>query len=87
MRRSVSAPFLWLTLLLAPSISPAQQPVHGLWVWKTPVVLAAPHAAETLRDFCRSEHINEVYVAFTAAEKAGPSEENQLAGLIRVLHK
>ena len=65
----------------------AQQPVHGLWVWKTPSVLAAPHAADTLRDFCRAQHINEVYVSFTAVVKAGPSAENQLAGLIRMLHK
>jgi len=80
--------FALLVLLLSFSISiGAQEPVHGLWVWKTPAVLAQPNAAERLREFCRSEHINEVYVAFTAAEKAGRSEESQLAGLIRLLHK
>jgi len=80
--------FALLVLLLSFSISiGAQQPVHGLWVWKTPTVLAQPNAAERLREFCRSEHINEVYVAFAAAERAGPSEESQLAGLIHVLHK
>ncbi len=74
-------------LLFFPVCIGAQQPVHGLWVWKTPTVLAQPNAAERLREFCRSEHINEVYVAFAAAERAGPSEESQLAGLIHVLHK
>jgi hypothetical protein len=87
MRCLFPAPFLLLAFLPAQFVSMAQQPVHGLWVWKTPSVLAAPHAAEALRDFCRSQHISEVYVAFTAAEKAGPSDETQLAGLIRVLHK
>ena len=37
--------------------------VHGLWVWKSPTVLGEPHAAEALRDFCKSEGINEVYVS------------------------
>ena len=33
----------------------AQQPVHGLWVWKTPTLLDLPSRGESLRDFCRSE--------------------------------
>ncbi|HZD49282.1 MAG TPA: hypothetical protein VE178_11105 [Silvibacterium sp.] len=88
MRRTVPSPVLFPALLLLIALNAlGQQPVHGLWVWKTPSVLAAPHAADNLRDFCRTEHVNEVYVAFTAAEKAGPSEENQLAALIHVLHE
>lgn len=89
MRPPLARVFVQTLLLSVPLLAWAQQPrlVHGLWVWKTPALLVAPHAAQSLRDFCRSEHINEVYVAFTAAAKAGPSEENQLAGLIRVLHK
>jgi hypothetical protein len=87
MRRTAPGLVLFLTLFAALFTTSAQQPVHGLWIWKTPTVLAAPHATDTLRDFCRTEHINEVYVAFTAAAKAGPSGEDQLAGLIRVLHK
>jgi len=88
MRSTPLAPVLFrILLLLLPLSASAQQPVRGLWVWKTPSVLAAPHAADTLRDFCRAQHINEVYVSFTAVVKAGPSAENQLAGLIRVLHK
>jgi len=87
MRRTSPGLVLFLTLFIALFTASAQQPVHGLWIWKTPTVLAAPHAADTLRDFCRTEHINEVYVAFTAAAKAGPSGEDQLAGLISLLHK
>jgi hypothetical protein len=87
MHRTAPGLVLFLTLFAALFTTSAQQPVHGLWIWKTPTVLAAPHAADTLRDFCRTEHINEVYVAFSAAAKAGPSGEDQLTGLIRVLHK
>jgi hypothetical protein len=91
-RAPVGSIFFRMLLLLALPLSAWAQdqpdrPVHGLWVWKTPSVLAAPHADEALRDFCRSEHINEVYVAFTAVVKAGPATENQLAALIRTLHK
>jgi len=89
MRRAIAgSAVLQMFLLLFPLHTRAQdQSVHGLWVWKTPSVLATPHAAATLRDFCRSEHINEVYVSFPAADKGGPSEQNQLADLVRELHK
>ena len=59
--------------------------VHGLWVWKSPTVLAAPRGAEELRDFCKSEGINEVYVSISARTEA--SEEGQLAHLIALLHR
>lgn len=87
MCRTAPGLVLFLTLFVASFTTLAQQPVHGLWLWKTPAVLAAPHAADTLREFCRTEHVNEVYVAFTAEAKAGPSGEDQLASLIRVLHQ
>lgn len=51
---------------------------HGLWVWNTPTVLAAPNGAETLRDFCRSQGITEVYVSV--------SGESNLAALVDMLH-
>ena len=44
--------------------------IHGLWVWKSPTVLAAPHAAESLRDFCKSQDISEVYVSISARTEA-----------------
>ncbi|MGO9336701.1 MAG: hypothetical protein ACLPY1_04245 [Terracidiphilus sp.] len=58
--------------------------VHGLWVWKSPAVLEAPHGAEALRDFCRAEGINEVYVSYSS--KTAAEEEKQLAHLIGLLH-
>jgi hypothetical protein len=59
--------------------------VHGLWVWKSPAVLAEPHAAEALRDFCKSEGVNEVYVS--VSERSEAAEESKLAHLINVLHR
>jgi hypothetical protein len=58
--------------------------IHGLWVWKSPTVLSAPHAAESLRDFCTSAGINEVYVS--VSPRTEPAEEGQLAHLIGLLH-
>jgi hypothetical protein len=59
--------------------------IHGLWVWKSQSVLEAPHAAEALRDFCKSEGINEVYVSVSAQRE--PSDEARLAHLIALLHR
>jgi hypothetical protein len=59
--------------------------VHGLWVWKTPTVLAAPGAAEALRDFCQSQGVNEVYVSFSG--KGDASEGREVARLIGLLHR
>jgi hypothetical protein len=60
-------------------------PVHGLWVWKSPTVLGAPHGAESLLDFCKSQGISEVYVSISARSEA--AEESQLAHLITLLHR
>jgi hypothetical protein len=60
-------------------------PVHGLWVWKSSEVLSAPHAAEDLLDFCKSQDINEIYVSISA--KSEPSEEPQLAHLITLMRR
>src|SRR5580698_2765044 len=62
----------------------ASGPVHGLWVWKSPALLDAPRGAEALRDFCRSEGVNEVYVSYSA--NTSPPEEVALAHLIGLLH-
>ena len=59
--------------------------IHGLWVWKSPTVLAAPHAAESLRDFCKSQGVSEVYVSISARTEA--AEESQLVHLITELHR
>jgi hypothetical protein len=58
--------------------------VHGLWVWKSPTILAVPQGAEALREFCKSEGINEVYVSVSANEEV--SEDNKLAQLVALLH-
>src|SRR3984957_15552357 len=63
----------------------AQAPVHGLWVWKSPDVLATPQAAETLLEFCKTEGITEVYVSISA--KSFESEKPALARAIAVLDR
>jgi hypothetical protein len=70
---------------LAPCARSAPAPVHGLWVWKSPTVLAQPKGAEALLEFCRSEGINEVYVSISERSEAG--EEDQLVRLIGLLHR
>jgi hypothetical protein len=72
-------------LLLAVSAAAAQAPVHGLWVWKSPDVLAAPQAAEKLSEFCKTEGITEVYVSISA--KSFESEKPALAHAIAPLHR
>ncbi|MGA2098574.1 MAG: hypothetical protein ABSH39_19945 [Candidatus Acidiferrum sp.] len=74
-----------LTGSVLPSASADTAPVHGLWVWKGPTVLAAPSGAEKLRDFCQSQNINEVYIS--VSEHGGPLAEAPLAHLIELLHR
>jgi hypothetical protein len=90
MRIAVGAAAIFCaTLLCALSPSrpaePARAPVHGLWVWKSPTVLEAPRAAESLLEFCKSQGINEVYVSVSARTEA--AEDTQLAQLIALLHR
>src|SRR6202046_1947566 len=63
----------------------AQQPVHGLWVWKTPTLLDLPSRGEALRNFCRSHQINEVYLSFSS-QNGGAAEEQEIEKLIGLLH-
>lgn len=67
------------------AVARSNVPAHGLWVWKTSSVLEAPRGAETLRDFCQSEGINEVYVSVSAS--GDTSVERRLASLIALLHR
>jgi hypothetical protein len=62
----------------------AAAPVHGLWVWKGSTVLRVPQGGETLRDFCRSESVNEVYLS--VSDKASKSDDQALTHLIGMLH-
>jgi hypothetical protein len=76
-----------LTLLAVPLVALGQQsPVHGLWVWKTPIILDLPSRGEALRDFCRSHQINEVYLSFSS-QNGGNAEEREIDKLIDLLHK
>jgi hypothetical protein len=64
----------------------AQEPlVHGLWVWKTPTILDLPSRGEALRDFCRSQQINEVYLSFSS-QNGGAAEQQEIEKLIGLLH-
>lgn len=77
------AALLWA--LLALPANAQQNLVHGLWVWKGPSVAQEPQGAERLRDFCRSHHINEIYISVT--EHGQPMPQRPLADLIAVLHR
>jgi hypothetical protein len=74
-------------LLLATISIPAfgASSVHGLWVWKSQSVLESPQAAETLRDFCQAQGINEVYVSVSTRNTA--EDDGRLARLIALLHR
>ena len=84
-RTSVFFAFLFAAFSFTASAQTSSTLIHGLWVWKSPTVLAAPHAAESLRDFCKSQGINEVYVSVFARTEA--AEESQLVHLITELHR
>lgn len=58
--------------------------VHGLWVWKGPSVLEGAGGAESLRDFCRIQGINEVYIS--VSQHGEMMAEGSMARMIRVLH-
>jgi hypothetical protein len=57
---------------------------HGLWVWSTPSILAAPHGAERLRDFCHDQAITEVYVSVSGNADLAPLVAMLHAGGVRV---
>jgi hypothetical protein len=59
-------------------------PIHGLWVWKGPSLLDSSTHVESLRDFCRAERINEVYISVSQRGEMMP--ENRMSRMIGVLH-
>jgi hypothetical protein len=95
-RRVLSSILLCLSALCANAVAGASSgadappgPVHGLWVWKSKTVLEAPRGAETLKDFCRSGGINEVYVSYsasTSSSSVSAADGGLLAHLIGRLH-
>ena len=80
---------VWICLALSgcaiASAAQTEQPVHGLWVWKSAAVLAQARGAEALRDFCREQGVDEVYVSVSARSEA--QEEKELVHLIGILHR
>jgi hypothetical protein len=82
-RYSVSCLFLLSGFSLTALASPAE--VHGLWLWKSPTVLEAPNASESLLEFCKSENITEIYVSIS--ERSEAAEESHLVHLISSLHR
>ena len=84
---TISALILWLIFLCVPwhAANAAEDAlVHGLWVWKGPAVLEDAHGVEALRDFCRNEGLNEVYVSVSQRGEMMP--EAGMARLIQILH-
>ncbi|HXN18628.1 MAG TPA: hypothetical protein VN875_09880 [Candidatus Binatus sp.] len=83
--------FLLISVTLLAASAPSAfgqqrgEPVHGLWVWKSAQILEGEHSSENLRDFCKSQGINEVYVSVSAQSEA--SEDTRLAHLIGLLHR
>jgi hypothetical protein len=84
--RLLTATFL-IALMLNPCGSMAAQasgPVHGLWVWKGPSIVATTGGIEKLRDFCSSEGVNEIYISVSSH---GKPLEGDFPKLIDVLHR
>jgi hypothetical protein len=87
----ISAPKLTAILAAALFLSTSltalaanDRPVHGLWVWKSPSVLAEPNASENLKDFCRKNDVNEIYISVNGSMDTAGQE--RLAHLVGSLH-
>jgi hypothetical protein len=61
-------------------------PVHGLWVWKGPSVVEAPHGPEDLRDFCRAQSVNEIFISIAHNDKQADAQYARLIGLLHREH-
>jgi hypothetical protein len=85
MKAWILCPLLVVAFSVSGFAETAPPMVHGLWIWKSPAVLAAPRGAEALGDFCKSAGINEVYVS--VSERSEASEEGRLDHLIALLHR
>jgi hypothetical protein len=81
--RAALAALLALSATLATAAADTT-PVHGLWVWKGPSILADAHGADALLQFCRAQGINEAYVS--VSDHGDLSELNQFSALIERLH-
>jgi hypothetical protein len=78
---------LWAAILCGgflPAVAQDGAPVHGLWVWKGPSVVEAPHGAEELRDFCRAQGVNEIFISMAHGDT---SVDPEYVRLIELLHR
>jgi len=68
-------------------ISQAQRTAakHGLWVWKGPAILKTQSSVESLRDFCRANEINEVYLSVSQRGEMMPAAN--MVRVVNALHK
>jgi len=85
---SSTCPLILCALLLGGQSTAARAqekgPIHGLWVWKGPSLLDSATQMESLRDFCRAERINEVYISVSQRGEMMP--ESRMSRMIGVLH-
>jgi hypothetical protein len=77
----------WSALSLPALAKNKEQPVlvHGLWVWGTVSVLEEPGSGERLRDFCRYEGVNEVYIS--VVQMGSEPGNRRIQDLIALLHQ
>ncbi|MGA7686514.1 MAG: hypothetical protein WCC32_14125 [Terriglobales bacterium] len=71
--------------LCIPASAADDVPIHGLWVWKGPSVIQSAADAEKLRDLCRAQGVNEVYIS--VSKHGDMSGMGRLTGLIGLLHR
>jgi len=90
-RTCAGATCVWVLCLAffsaASLAAPAEKglPSHGLWVWKGPSVLESGRSAESLRDFCQAQDINEVYVS--VSERGQMMTGGSMSRVIEILHR
>jgi hypothetical protein len=59
--------------------------VHGLWVWKGPVIAQDARGQQALRDFCTAQGVNEIYISVSSHGVLMPVDS--LSRLILLLHR
>jgi hypothetical protein len=59
--------------------------VHGLWAWKGPSLIADSRGSEALLQFCRAQHVTEVYLS--VSEHDDLSALAQFGPLIDAMHR
>jgi hypothetical protein len=71
-----------LAVLLCLDAAAQGNEAHGLWVWKGPSIVADVHSLQSLRDFCQSKGINEVYISVSSRGEMLPGDFPRLLDLL-----